>query len=372
MDAASNRRFLHLTPDRVLLTLLPIWGALFLCQHFGWLSKGYPVLLAVATLTAILLLVFLWFVVALVFRRRFQFSIRSLLLLTLVVSIWGSWFGVEMRLARRQREMVMTVLKLGGTVRYDGRLNLSGSPNSQPQGSVWLRRVLGEDFFATVDQANLTNSEATDGDVEGFIKGLTQLWSLYLNGTQVTDAGLENLKGLTQLQGLHLGGTQVGDAGLEHLKGLTQLQWLNLDGTKISDMGLENLNRLTQLQGLYLSNTKVSDAGLENINGLTQLQDLLLSGTQITDAGLENLKGLTQLQYLALSGTQATGAGLERLKGLTQLQYLFLNETQMTDAGLERLKGLTQLQGLWLERTKVTDEGMKKLQQALPNCRIYH
>jgi hypothetical protein len=36
------------------------------------------------------------------------------------------------------------------------------------------------------------------------------------------------------------------------------------------------------------------------------------------------------------------------------------------------LKGLTQLQILDLQRTKVTDAGVAKLQQALPNCKIYH
>ena len=71
-------------------------------------------------------------------------------------------------------------------------------------------------------------------------KGLTQLQSLDLAGTQVTDAGLEHLKGLTQLQSLDLGQTQVTDAGLEHLKGLTQLQSLNLGDTKVTDAGLEH------------------------------------------------------------------------------------------------------------------------------------
>ena len=215
MNAAKpNSRCFRLTPDRVLLTLLPLWGVLFLFEQFRWLSKGYPVLLALVSLAAMLLLLLLWFPIALVFRRRFQFTIRSLLLLTLIVSTWGSWFGVEMRAAKRQNEAVGVIEKLGGGVHYDW----SGNPNPQPPGPAWLRRVLGEDFFATVDGAFLEGSQGTDGDMEN-LKGLTQLRYLVLSDTQVTDAGLEHLKRLPQLYILSLDSTQVTDAGLENLKG---------------------------------------------------------------------------------------------------------------------------------------------------------
>ena len=111
--AKSRRRWFSLTPDRVLLTLLPLWGGLFLCEYFHWLPKGEPVLLAAGTSVLLLVLLFLWLAIALVFRRRFQFTIRSLLLLTLIVSTWGSWFGVEMRAAKRQREAVEVIEEAG-------------------------------------------------------------------------------------------------------------------------------------------------------------------------------------------------------------------------------------------------------------------
>ncbi len=39
MDASKpKRRWFHLTPGRVLFALLPIWGGLFLCEHFRWLD----------------------------------------------------------------------------------------------------------------------------------------------------------------------------------------------------------------------------------------------------------------------------------------------------------------------------------------------
>ena len=207
--------------------------------------------------------------------RWFQFTLRSLFLVTFLACIGMSWIGVKIQKARRQKETVEEIKKLGGRVWYDYQLGVSPIQRAQPSGSQWLRKLLGDDFFTNVVEVQL-------------------------NDTQVTDAGLKHLKGLTQLQALLLNHTQVTDAGLEHLK------------------------RLTQLQGLSLNSTHVTDAGLEN------------------------------------------------LKGLTQLQYLWLNNTHVTDAGLEHLTGLTQLQLLNLFSTQVTDQGAKTLQQALPNCRIFH
>jgi len=66
---------------------------------------------------------------------------------------------------------------------------------------------------------------------------------LKLNGTQVTDGGLEHLKGLSQLDELDLTDTKVTDAGLEQLKWLSKLEKLWLDGTKVIDKGVEKLQQ---------------------------------------------------------------------------------------------------------------------------------
>ena len=70
-------RWFHLTPGRFVLALLAVEVLLWLSERFGWLGwhKGYAVLTGVAVVGVAMLLMLVWFGVALIFRRRFQFSI---------------------------------------------------------------------------------------------------------------------------------------------------------------------------------------------------------------------------------------------------------------------------------------------------------
>jgi hypothetical protein len=89
MDAAKPRWY-RPTPDRLVLVLLATEVLLWLSQRYGWFGfdqrKGWAALIAVTGAGMFLLLMFLWFLLSLVFRWWFQFSIRSLLVLMLVVA----------------------------------------------------------------------------------------------------------------------------------------------------------------------------------------------------------------------------------------------------------------------------------------------
>jgi hypothetical protein len=197
-------------------------------------------------------------------RRWYQFNLRSLFVVMTLACVGMSWLGIKIQQARRQKEAVEEIKKLGGGVFYDYQVRVSGVEMAKLKPK-WLRSLLGDDFFTNVVIVWLaTNQQVTDAGLEQ-LKGLTTLTSLSLDGTKVTDAGLEQLKGLTTLTSLSLDGTMVTDAGLEHLKGLTQLQDLSLDSTKVTDAGLEHLKGLTQLQTLSLFNTQVTDKGVKKL-----------------------------------------------------------------------------------------------------------
>jgi Leucine-rich repeat (LRR) protein len=211
-----------------------------------------------AAVGAMTLLALLWFSASLLFRRRFQFNIRSLLLMVVVVALACGWLAVEMKEAKRQREAAAAIEKSRGLVGQSG-----GSP-------AWLRTLLGDYFFESIRAVVFFDryhpvTDAQLHDLQDTLAGLNQLQELGFYDTKITDAGLDNLQGLNQLQKLGFYGTQITDAGLVRLKGMNTLKWLDLRKTAITDAGLENLKGLNQLEWLYLQGTKVTDDGVKKL-----------------------------------------------------------------------------------------------------------
>ena len=85
-----------------------------------------------------------------------------------------------------------------------------------------------------------------------------QLAWLYLNKTNITDAGLKHLANLKQLRRLHLANTAITDAGVKHLEGLENLETLNMYGTKVTDAVLGSIAKLPKLKKVFLYATEVT------------------------------------------------------------------------------------------------------------------
>jgi hypothetical protein len=193
---------------------------------------------------------------------RFQYRLRTLLLCVLVCAVACDWFVSRIQRAKRQREAVEAIEKSGGRVKYDYQFDRSGNKpqNAKPPGPAWLRKLLGDDFFAYVVHAEVN-----------------------------TNAGLEHLKDLTQLRVLSLSGPTVTNAGLEHLDELTQLRELSLSGPKVTDAELQYIEESSRLQELDFDDIDLTDVELDHLKGLPQLEVLILRGTRVTDQGVKKL-----------------------------------------------------------------------------------
>jgi hypothetical protein len=373
--ASSKLKWFRASPDRLLLLLLATEGLLWLSDRLHWPAwhKGYAVLATLAVVGAAILLLLLGLLASLIFRWRFQFRLRSLLVLTLAVALACSWLKVEIESARQQREIVAELHEWNGFVFYDYEYNGPAvNPPIAPPRPAWLRRVVGDDFFASTACIVFFLAEPTDK----FSVHLEDL-PCVASGTGERNArpvekGFTLLDFIQSAQSLCIVDTQVADELLERIAKLDCVQELHLGGAPVTDAGMTHLESLAQLERFSVGSTRLTDASLRHLARLRHLRALNLTSINVTDAGLPLLVELDQLQSLDLSGTRITNAGLAHLVRLRRLERLSLNRTLVTDAGLKHLERLSELEELELIGTQVTEAGVKHTERALPNCIIYH
>ena len=204
-DPIPNRRWFCPRPGWLVPGLLVMEGLLWLSDRFRWLPwhNGYAVLTAVASLGMTMLLMLGWFAAAMIFRWHFQFSIRSLLVLTVAVALPCNWLAIEMQKARHQREAVNAINNSGGIVQYD---LCTPAP-------IWLKNLFGEDLFADV----IGVGAIKDAQLK-HCAGLPRLQELELDSSTVTDEGLVDLAVLAQLQRVSLNATNITDEGVAKLQ----------------------------------------------------------------------------------------------------------------------------------------------------------
>lgn len=223
-ESRPKRRWYQVTPDRLIFGLLAVEVFLVLSERFQWFAfnekKGWTVLIAVAAVCLAVVVMLLWLAASLLLRWRFQFSLRSLVLLVVAVGIPCSWLGVKMRESERQRQAVEAIQEAGGLVTYDFHYSIGSGyfvGEQEPPAPTWLRELVGNDFLSEVHVVSLADCEKVDNVLER-LRRLRKLWAVELTRTQVTDAGLEHLKGLTELDELDLARTPVTYGGIEELR----------------------------------------------------------------------------------------------------------------------------------------------------------
>jgi hypothetical protein len=217
-------RWYHLTSDRFVIGLLVVQVFLLLSARFQWFPfnehKGWTVLIAVGVVGLAVLVMLVWGLVCLCWRRRFQFSFRSLLVFLLAVSVPLGWFAWELERARRQRKAVEAIVGMGGDVYYYDQYErvMTWETNRPPIIRLWLLKRLGRDFFIRIVKIDCTLSLQFGDDEAMLLKSLSTLEKLYLSDTQISDEGVKHLTALTKLRLLVLVDTHVSDESVKRLQ----------------------------------------------------------------------------------------------------------------------------------------------------------
>ena len=285
---------------------------------------------------------------------------------------------------------------------------LGGRVSLNPQGEV--------------ESLYLGRTGVTDADL-GKLVTLPRLKRLFLNGTSVTDEGLQHLRVLGQLVYLDLESCDgVSDAGMPHLLEMKTLQAVNLLDTRVTAVAInrfakelpgcrvasllehsEPINRDVArddedaqasrqvIEGLIAKKlekpfAEISQGELDQLQMLYLVDDNIFSllrapklgGLEVLTVKSRNLRGLQGMERLSQLKKLSVTAGnqradltpLSRLEMLTELQ---LNNGRITDLG--PLGGLTRLRVLHVSESEVVDlDPLKKLESLeelwLPNNQV--
>jgi hypothetical protein len=248
------------------------------------------------------------------FFNLMRINVRILMVLIFCL---GIGLSIVVRLANVQHEVVTAIRQAGGAVSYQWQTWDGGLiPRKLPWAPGWIVNRVGPDYFGSITSVYF-DSFGSD-DVMPQVGRLHHLESLFLNGANITDAGMKHLKEITSLKELYLGGTKITDSGLVNLKGMVYLRQLDIANTRVSDVGLERLKGLTGLQELDLLGTRISDAGLEHLKGMTQLRVLRISPLgAVRDPLIHSIESPGHYKTMHPSnGTGITAAGLANLEKL--------------------------------------------------------
>jgi hypothetical protein len=131
-------------------------------------------------------------------RRWAQFSLSTVFIVMTALCIMCARLA---NLAARQRDAVTAIKAIHGQVCYD--VDYPGY--TATFFKTYLRRWLARDYTDDVVAVSfLIGGNSNDALVH--LRSFKRLRELYIDGEQVTDAGLRQLSGLTELQELDIGG----------------------------------------------------------------------------------------------------------------------------------------------------------------------
>lgn len=308
-------------------------------------------------------------------KWRTQFSIRTLMITTFILCLLLSWFGCEQERYRRQ---MLLRQKLGhNQFNYahvfnpsilDRFRNWLGIKKIDPITSVNFSYVSSDanDAYLLRDFPKISSvyfderQKLTDAHLRS-ISGLSELESLSIPSSVITDRGADTLVKFTQLEHLDLASDQITDNTLKKISRLPGITRLEISGSQLTGNGILHLTNLRKLRSLTLKNVALSEEAMTALGEMTMLEELELSDTTISDAHLERLSISPSLRNLSISSNSISDLGAQRIIQLPQLEYLHIESPKVTNSGLAGLKYCSKLLRLTLRCPNVTNEGLECL-----------
>jgi Leucine-rich repeat (LRR) protein len=144
-------------------------------------------------------------------RRWLRYSLITLLVTLVAVSIAIRWVAHRLDRSARQNEVMEAIVNAGGRVRLDFQIDEAGNgmAEARPHGSAWFRSLTNDNLGGNAVEAEVPTDDALKD-----IAVLPNLRILDLSSSGITDACLPHLEHLSQLESLHLHETRLSEQGI--------------------------------------------------------------------------------------------------------------------------------------------------------------
>ncbi|MBN2723379.1 MAG: hypothetical protein JXR95_04845 [Deltaproteobacteria bacterium] len=211
---------------------------------------------------------------------------------------------------------------------------------------------------------------ALSPEILGYLRKLPRLVSLTMRNSNLTTKSLKRIGKLETLKELDLSGSKIDDSVTVELGKLKNLQVLRLDETTISDTGFKHIVSLHKLKSLSLMKSSVSGTALEKIS-IKGLKFLSIGGTSLRDDIYNFIKGFLSLETLKTSGLMIEGKLLSSLSTIPNLRELDLSGTAVTDEVLVTAADLPSLEKVYVIDTGVTCKSVLELYKKKPTLKVF-
>ncbi len=195
--------------------------------------------------------------------------------------------------------------------------------------------------------------------------------SIVLDDSKVTDRGMRAVLPCTNVTSLHLQKTGLTDETLKKMVGFKKLDYLALDGTKVTAAGLDAISGLP-LKHLSVQECELSEDAFRAFGKMTALEELWLAQTKMKAEWLEHVSALPKLKELNLRSADFNDAAVKCVTSLPNLENLTLNNTSLGDAGFQELLKMPKLRNLSVDGTKISKEVYQQAKKDHPKLSLYY
>lgn len=194
-----------------------------------------------------------------------------------------------------------------------------------------LRRLR---WLVGVQHVKFAGGRVTD-EWMSYLTGMTNLTTLTLKRTGVSDDGLAAIRNLPKLQSVWVMYSPLTDRSVEHLRTLKQASFIKLYGTKITKPGVQQLTealdgaKIDYRQGGFLGvNCQAHPLGCEVI--------VVQPGTAASDAGLESSDVILQYGSKSVESFETLTTHISENAPGEQIKLEIVRNVRLRRNGLER------------------------------------